>query len=58
MRKRILCLMLCLTMILPAGSWALAAEEAGAEQAASGTYFLVDGNVCEDPGLTVYKGIT
>ena len=58
MRKRILCLMLCLTMILPAGSWARAAEEAGAEQAASGTYFLVDGNVCEDPGLTVYNGIT
>ena len=53
MRMRILCLMLCLATILPMGSWALAAEEP-----AEGSYFLVDGNVCEDPGLTVYNGIT
>lgn len=58
MRMRILCLMLCLVMILPMGSWALAAEDAAVDQAVEGTYFLVDGNVCEDPGITVYNGIT
>ena len=58
MRMRILCLMLCLATILPMGSWALAAEDAAVDQAVEGTYFLVDGNVCEDPGITVYNGIT
>ena len=58
MRMRILCLMLCLATILPMGSWALAAEDAAVDQAVEGTYFLVDGNVCEDPGITVYNGLT
>lgn len=58
MRMRILCLMLCLATILPMGSWALAAEDAAVDQAVEGTYFLVDGNVCEDPGITVYNGVT
>lgn len=58
MRMRILCLMLCLATILPMGSWALAAEDAAVDQAVEGTYFLVDDNVCEDPGITVYNGIT
>lgn len=58
MRMRILCLMLCLATILPMGSWVLAAEDAAVDQAVEGTYFLVDGNVCEDPGITVYNGIT
>ena len=58
MRVRILCLLLCLAMVLPMGSWALAAEAADGEQTTAGTYFLVDGVPCEDPGLTVYNGIT
>ena len=58
MRMRILCLMLCLATVLPMGSWALAAEEAVSDQTAESPYFLVDGVVCEDPGMTVYNGIT
>ena len=37
MRKRILCLMLCLAVMLPVGSRALAAETEAV------SYFLVDG---------------
>lgn len=52
MRKRILCLMLCLAVMLPVGSRALAAETEAV------SYFLVDGVPYEDPGMTVYQNIT
>lgn len=56
MQKRFLCLMLCLAIVLPVGSFALAAEIQAEEEAAP--YFLVDGIAYEDPGLTVYNNIT
>ena len=52
MRKRFLCLMLCLAVMLPVGGGALAAESEAVP------YFLVDGVPYEDPGMTVYKNIT
>ncbi len=61
MHKRILCLMLCLTMVLPMGSFAFAADDAAvqvADQTQSATpYFLVEGERYEDPGMAVYDGI-
>lgn len=57
MQKRFLCLMLCLAIVLPVGSFALAAEGIQAEEEAA-PYFLVDGIAYEDPGLTVYNNIT
>ena len=57
MQKRFLCLMLCLAIVLPVGSFALAAEEIQAEEEVA-PYFLVDGIAYEDPGLTVYNNIT
>lgn len=62
MRKRFFSLMLCLAVVLPMGSYALAAEEAVEVQAAAvetdAPHFMVDGVACEDPGLTVYNNIT
>ena len=52
MQKRFLCLMLCLAIVLPVGSFALAAEGIQAEEEVA-PYFLVDGIAYEDPGLTV-----
>ena len=52
MRKRILCLMLCLAFLLPAGGQALASEPEAVP------YFLVDGVPYEDPGMRVHNGIT
>jgi len=49
--------MLCLAIVLPVGSFALAAEGIQAEEEAA-PYFLVDGIAYEDPGLTVYNNIT
>lgn len=61
MNKRILCLMLCLTMVLPMlGSFAFAAEDAAAQVNSEETavpYFIVDGQRYEDPGMAVYDGI-
>lgn len=57
MRKRILCLMLCLTAVCSIGSYAMAAEETAETQVITeeitGPYFLVDGVAYEDPGMTV-----
>lgn len=62
MRKRILCLMLCLTAVCSIGSYAMAAEETAETQVITeeitGPYFLVDGVAYEDPGMTVYNNIT
>ena len=57
MQKHVLCLMLCLAIVLPVGSFALAAEGIQAEEEVA-PYFLVDGIAYEDPGLTVYNNIT
>lgn len=59
MRKCILCLLLCLAMILPMGSFARAEDlPLGTNESVSTTAFLVDGTPYEDPGMMVYNGIT
>lgn len=61
MKKRILCLMLCLTMVLSIGSYALADAASDIQVTTNETqtpYFLVDGVRYDDPGLSVYEGVT
>ena len=62
MKKRILCLMLCLTLVLSIGSYALADSAAATDQVTTnevtGPHFLVDGVAYADPGMAVYDGNT
>lgn len=59
MRKRILCLLLCLAMVLPMGSLAWADNlPLETNESSSTPGFLVDGTAYEDPGIEVYNGIT
>lgn len=59
MKKRYLCLMLCLTFLFSVGAYAGAENTEPVEQETASVeitdpYYLVDGQVCIDPGMTVY----
>lgn len=67
MKKRMLCLMLCLMLMLSYGSYAFADTSADLAQVhaaadslatADQAYFLLNGTAVTDPGLTVVGGVT